>query len=51
MDCHHIILKGMGGSKKLDYFDNLILLCRDCHIKAHSSLISKESLRKFKIKL
>lgn len=32
---HHIILKGMGGSKKLDYAENLIGLCLTCHKAAH----------------
>lgn len=44
VDCHHIQPKWMWWSKKLDYIENLILLCRDCHIKAHSSLISKQEL-------
>ena len=34
-DIHHIIMKGMGGSRKLDGLDNLIALDRQCHDKAH----------------
>ncbi len=33
-DIHHIIYKSHGG---LDKEENLILLCRTCHAKAHSS--------------
>lgn len=32
VDIHHIDAKGMGGSKNKDYIDNLIALCRECHI-------------------
>ncbi len=32
---HHIKLKGMGGSKLLDYEDNLIVLCGKCHSARH----------------
>lgn len=32
-DIHHIKCKGMGGSKKHDFIDNLMALCRDCHHK------------------
>ena len=34
-DIHHIQLKGMGGSKKLDGADNLIGLCRKHHDASH----------------
>jgi 5-methylcytosine-specific restriction endonuclease McrA len=37
VDIHHVIPKGMGGSKSKDYIENLICLCRVCHNKAHSS--------------
>ncbi len=36
VDIHHIESKGMGGSKKKDSADNLIALCRLCHMRAHS---------------
>ena len=45
VDIHHIDPKGMGGSKTKDYIENLIALCRDCHIKAHANEISKDQLR------
>jgi hypothetical protein len=33
VDIHHIEARGMGGTKKVDTIDNLIALCRECHIK------------------
>jgi hypothetical protein len=35
-DIHHIIPRGMGGSKCMDYIENLICLCRDCHNRAET---------------
>jgi len=32
-DTHHIISRGMGGSKLKDYIENLMALCRECHTK------------------
>ena len=40
---HHIRSKGSGGD---DTEDNLIELCSNCHVKAHSGVISKEDLYK-----
>lgn len=45
-DIHHIYCKGMGGSKKKDYIENLMALCRRCHIeygdkKQHYSLLTE----------
>jgi hypothetical protein len=37
VDIHHIDAKGMGGSKTKDYIENLIAVCRDCHVKCHSN--------------
>jgi len=34
VDIHHIKARGMGGSKRKDFIENLIALCRGCHIKA-----------------
>ena len=36
-DIHHIKPRGMGGSKCVDYIENLICLCRDCHTQAESN--------------
>jgi 5-methylcytosine-specific restriction endonuclease McrA len=44
VDVHHIDNKGMGGSRTKDFIENLIALCRGCHIKAHSERISKGTL-------
>jgi len=33
-DIHHISARGMGGSKVKDYIENIIGLCRECHLKA-----------------
>jgi len=33
-DCHHILFRSQGGK---DVIENLVGLCRECHLKAHSS--------------
>jgi 5-methylcytosine-specific restriction endonuclease McrA len=33
VDLHHIESRGSGGSKNKDYIENLMALCRSCHIK------------------
>lgn len=33
VDIHHIVSRGMGGSKTKDYIENLMAVCRGCHIK------------------
>ena len=40
VEVHHIISRGMGGSKLRDTIDNLIPLCRSCH--SDSSVINKQ---------
>lgn len=41
---HHFLkTKGAGGD---DVEENLIELCRECHVKAHKGLFSKEKLKK-----
>lgn len=32
VDIHHIDSRGMGGSKTVDTIDNLMALCRTCHV-------------------
>jgi hypothetical protein len=32
VDIHHIDSRGMGGSKHADTIDNLMALCRTCHV-------------------
>ena len=36
VDVHHLTFKKMGGSKKLDFIENLVALCRECHNNAHN---------------
>ena len=33
IDIHHINSRGMGGSIQRDKIENLMALCRECHIK------------------
>ena len=40
VEVHHIISRGMGGSKLRDRIDNLIPLCRSCH--EDSEVINKQ---------
>ena len=45
VDIHHIVSRGMGGSDK-DGIENLMALCRSCHIKygdikKHMSMLEK----------
>jgi hypothetical protein len=44
VDIHHIINKGMGGSKKRDCIQNLMALNREKHDDAHLEKISKFEL-------
>lgn len=54
-DLHHVFIKGMGGRKTYEHngktldingVENIISLCRDCHIKAHSGILLREYLYK-----
>ncbi|QDP49407.1 MAG: hypothetical protein Tp164SUR323001_29 [Prokaryotic dsDNA virus sp.] len=36
-DIHHILRRGIGGSKCKDYIENLSALCRDCHNMAETN--------------
>ncbi len=33
VDIHHIIARGMGGDKSKDEIQNLMALCRSCHVE------------------
>ena len=33
VDIHHIVARGMGGGKGKDEIENLMALCRECHIE------------------
>lgn len=39
-----LIQREWGGSKLKDYIENLIALCRKCHIMAHDSELSQSDL-------
>ena len=41
-DCHHIIYRSQGGG---DNIENVIAVCRKCHILAHAEKISKSELQ------
>lgn len=32
VDIHHIEARGMGGSDEADHIDNLMAVCRGCHV-------------------
>ena len=33
VDIHHIDCRGMGGSKEKDNIENLMAVCRECHVE------------------
>ena len=45
VDVHHIEARGMGGNKKADVIDNLMGLCRKCHIEYGDKKQYKEFLK------
>jgi len=45
VDIHHIEARGMGGSKDADRIENLMALCRDCHVKFGDLKQYKEMLQ------
>lgn len=45
VDINHIEPRGMGGSKKKDGIENLVAMCRLCHIEFEQKRISKDTLR------
>lgn len=52
VDIHHIDCRGMGGSKKADTIENLIALCRYCHVVMGDTKTHLEYLKEtHKIKL
>lgn len=44
VDIHHIQAKGMGGSNTKDNIENIMALCRECHIKYGDKKQYKEFL-------
>ena len=45
VDIHHIEARGMGGSEERDTIENLMALCRDCHINMGDKKQFKEHLK------
>jgi 5-methylcytosine-specific restriction endonuclease McrA len=50
VDVHHIEARGMGGNKKADVIDNLMGLCRKCHIEYGDKKQYKEFLKEIHAK-
>jgi len=51
VDLHHIFRRGMGGSKSADTIENIMALCRKCHIeygdkKQHMEFLKKKHKEK-----
>jgi hypothetical protein len=51
VDIHHIDCRGMGGSRKKDTIDNLMALCRSCHLeygdkKGHVDFLNEVHLKR-----
>ena len=44
-DIHHIECRGMGGTKQADTIQNLMAVCRDCHINFGDKKEHKEYLQ------
>lgn len=44
-DIHHIECRGMGGTKQDESIDNLMAVCRNCHIKYGDKKEFKEFLK------
>jgi 5-methylcytosine-specific restriction endonuclease McrA len=45
IDIHHIECRGMGGTKEVENIDNLMAVCRSCHIKYGDKKQFKEFLQ------
>lgn len=50
VDIHHIDGRQAGGSKLKDAIENLVALCRPCHLDAESRKIDKKELRERHLK-
>lgn len=47
VDVHHIVPRGMGGSKNKDVIENMMALTREEHVKAELGHYTKEELEKW----
>jgi 5-methylcytosine-specific restriction endonuclease McrA len=45
VDIHHIESRGMGGSNNKDVIENLMAVCRKCHIEFGDETYLKEMLK------
>ena len=50
VDVNHVSPRGMGGSKTKDYIENLVAMCRHCHLEFEAKRIDKEELRRKHLK-
>jgi hypothetical protein len=50
VDIHHIEARGMGGSKKADTIENVMALCRDCHVEYGDKKQYMENLKSVHLK-
>lgn len=51
VDINHIIPRGMGGKNpRVDRIENLVGMCRECHINFEKKYISKKDLREAHLK-
>lgn len=50
VDIHHIEGRKMGGTKKRDNIENLMALCRSCHMKYDAITDKKEWLKQIHLK-
>ena len=45
VDFHHIECRGMGGSKIKDNIENIMALCRECHLEYGDKKVWKKFLK------
>jgi hypothetical protein len=50
VDLHHIESRGMGGTTKKDTIENIMALCRECHVKYGDKKQFKEYLKEIHLK-
>jgi len=50
VDIHHIESRGMGGTTKKDTIENIMALCRECHVNLGDKKEFKEYLKEIHLK-